>query len=350
MPQLSTPRRRLRVDLSILALVGVLLVAAVGAGGSALYRSFYSPSAFVMDYLELLSAGRAADALQLPGVAVERADLAEAEIEPGVSEALLRQRALSQLTEMEVVSEADAGQERTAVTVSYRAGGHPGTSTFLIEQDGWIGIAPGWRFAESPLAAIELTVLGADQFAVNGFAIDRRQVSVDGLEAAPEDPLPLLVFTPGVYAVTVDTPIAAASGTALLADSPMVTTALKVQAEPTEEFIAIVQERVEEFLEGCTEQEVLQPTACPFGFPVQNRINSAPKWSIAAQPHVAVEPDGAHWRIPPADAVAYIEVEIRSLFDGSVQLVEEEVPFQVNGTIRILADGSASIRVGSPAD
>ena len=110
MPQLSTPRRRLRVDLSILALIGVLLVAAVGAGGASLYRSFYSPSAFVMDYLELLSAGRAADALQLPGVAVERADLAEAEITPEVSDALLRRSSLSPLTDMEVVSESDAGQ------------------------------------------------------------------------------------------------------------------------------------------------------------------------------------------------------------------------------------------------
>ena len=50
------------------------------------------------------------------------------------------------------------------------------------------------------------------------------------------------------------------------------------------------------------------------------------------------------------DAVAHVEVEIRSLFDGSIQTVSEDVPFQVNGTIVILADGTASIRVGSPED
>ena len=40
-----------------------------------------------------------------------------------------------------------------------------------------------------------------------------------------------------------------------------------------------------------------------------------------------------NWRIPPADAVAHIEVDIRSLFDGSVRHVSEDVPFLVTGHI-----------------
>ena len=35
-------------------LIGVLLVAALGAGAASLYREFYSPRAFVLHYLELL--------------------------------------------------------------------------------------------------------------------------------------------------------------------------------------------------------------------------------------------------------------------------------------------------------
>ena len=76
---------------------------------------------------------------------------------------------------------------------------------------------------------------------------------------------------------------------------------------------------------------MLQPTACPFGFVVQDRIVSPPTWSITAQPTVSVVPDGAGWRIPPADAVAHIEVDIRSLFDGSVEAVTDDVPFVVTG-------------------
>ena len=346
----KAPRRsRLGVDLALLALVGVMLVAAMGAGGATLYQQFYGPSAFVARYLDLLSAGRAADALHVPGVALDRETLAKAGIDATSSEALLRQAALAPLTDVEIDSEATAGGA-TSVDVSYRAGGHKGSTTFVVEQDGWVGVTPNWRFSTSPLAAIELTVRGADQFAVNGFEVDRRQVSVAGADAAPLDPLPLLVFTPGLYSVTVDTPISRSTGVGVLADVPLATTPVDLQTEPTEEFVAVVQKRVEEFLVECTAQEVLQPTACPFGMEVANRIASAPKWSITAQPVVTVAADGAHWMIPAADAVAHIDVDVQSLFDGSVDPISEDVHFQVNGTIVILPDGSASIKVGSPED
>ncbi|WP_350350814.1 hypothetical protein ABS642_15590 [Microbacterium sp. A8/3-1] len=342
-------RARLGADLAMLALVGVLLLAAIGAGGATLYQQFYGPSAFVTRYLDLLAAGRAADALRIPGVAVDRETLDAAGIDAAASEAMLRHAALAPLTDVEIESEEPA-DGKTAVTVSYKAGGHAGTTTFLVEQDGWAGVTPDWRFTTSPLAVVDLTVLGADRFAVNGFEVDRRQVSAAGAEAAAADPLPLLVFTPGLYSVTVDTPIAQASGTGVLADTPLAITPLEVQTTPTEEFIGVVQQRVEEFLTECTTQEVLMPAACPFGLEVRNRIASPPKWSISTQPQVTVAPDGGNWQIPTTDAVAHVEVEIQSLFDGSVEPVSEDVPFQVNGTITILPDGTASIRVGSPDD
>ncbi|WP_214443654.1 hypothetical protein, partial [Mycobacterium tuberculosis] len=119
----------------------------------------------------------------------------------------------------------------------------------------------------------------------------------------------------------------------VLADEPLAVTPLDVQTEPTEQFVDVVQERVEEFLSQCTTQEVLQPTACPFGLRVQNRIAEPPTWSITQQPEIMVAPsDDGHWQIPPANAVAHVEVEIQSLFDGSVEEVSEDVPFRVNGT------------------
>lgn len=347
-PETTAPRRsRLAADLALLSVIGLVLVAALAAGGMTLYKQFYGPSAFVVRYLDLLAEGRAADALQVPGVAIDRETLEVAGIGPSASEAMLRQSALAPLSDVEVVSEEPDGGT-TAVTVSYSVGGHAGTTTFTVAQDGWVGVTPNWRFTTSPLAVIELTLRGADQFAINGFEVDRRQVSIDGTNAAPLDPLPLLVFTPGLYAVTVDTPIAQSEGIGVLADSPLATTPVDVQTEPTDEFVAVVQERVEEFLTECTTQEVLQPTACPFGLEVSNRIASLPKWSIATQPTVTVVPEDGHWQIPATDAVAHVEVEIKSLFDGRVQAISEDVPFQVNGSITILPDGTASIRVGSP--
>ena len=346
----SAPRRtRLGVDLAMLTVVGLMLVAALGAGGVTLYQQFYGPSAFVVRYLDLLSSGRAADALQVPGVALERETLEKAGISPAASEAMLRRAALAPLSDVKVESETP-GKGGTAVTVSYQASGHPGSTTFLVEQAGWAGVTPNWRFTKSPLAVVDLTLRGADRFAMNGFEVDRRQVSAAGAEAGALDPLPLLVFTPGLYSVSVKTPISTASGFGVLADTPLAVTPLDVQTTPTPEFVEVVQQRVEEFLTACTEQEVLQPTACPFGRIITNRLSSAPKWSIATQPTVTVTPDDDGWQIPPTDAVAHLDVDVRSLFDGAVEPMSEDVPFQVNGTIVILPNGTASIRIGTPGD
>ncbi|UNK71017.1 hypothetical protein [Microbacterium sp. H1-D42] len=346
----SRRRARLGIDLTILGLIGVLLIAALGAGGASLYKQFYSPSAFVHRYLDLLASGRAADALRVPGVALDLAVLQESGIHGTASEALLRHAALAPLDDIEIVSDIKKDGVHQ-VKVSYKAGGVEGRTTFSVVQDGWVGVTPAWRFERSPLAEIELTVRGSDTFAVNGFAIDRRQVAAHEENPDPLDPLHLLVLTPGLYSVTVDSAIAATPGVSVLSDKASASTPVDVQAQPTAKFVEVVQQQVEQFLSTCAKQEVLLPTSCPFGLEVQNRLapGSMPKWSITSQPKVTVVPDGASWAIPATDAMAHIDVEIQSLYDGAVRELAEDVPFQVNGTIQVLPNGSVSIRVGSPS-
>lgn len=349
-PELTQPPRqphrrpRLWLDLTLLGVVGVALAGAVVAAWATIEREFYSPSAFVEGYIGLLADQRATDALAVPGVTVSTAELEAAGLPATASEALLRGAALAPLSDVRVVSEEQDG-DRTLVTVEYEARGFPGTTTFEVERDGSIGLAPTWRFATSPLAVMNLTVTGSMSFDVNGFTVDKRQASPDGVDADPLAPVPLLVFSPGLYSVSVDNRIASTPGVAVLSDSPFQAIPITVQARPTEEFIGVVQKEVEEFLTACATQEVLQPTACPFGYFVQDRIDSLPKWSIASQPTVDVAPDGAGWKILPAEAVAHIEVEIRSIFDGKVRELSEDVPFIVTGTITVMPDGRLSIVV-----
>jgi hypothetical protein len=155
----------------------------------------------------------------------------------------------------------------------------------------------------------------------------------------------LLVFSPGAYSIAVDTPLAKTRGVAVLADVPLKNVPVQVKAEPTEEFVTVVQERVTEFLDACAAQQVLQPTGCPFGFFVQNRIEKLPVWTIVEPPPVSLVPAGADWRIAPAQATAHISVSVRLLFDGSLRQVEEDVVFDLAGTVVIQPDGSASITV-----
>lgn len=337
-------RRPLAFDLGALAIVGVLLIAALGAGAVGLYRQLYSPTAFVSRYLDLLAQGRTAEALTLPGVPVDSTVLEQAGLPGTADEALLRPAALAPLSEVAVVGE----EERdgiTYVTATYRAGPHEGTTVFQVEPAGWPAGLPTWRFAQSPLAVVELTVRGSRQFQVNGFEVDTRQVSPAGVDADPLAPVALLVFSPGLYSMSVDTPVSHTPGVAVLSDTPAADIPVDLQTEPTTAFVEVVQERVEAFLTECTTQQVLQPTGCPFGFTVQNRIVDPPTWTIAQQPTIALEADGAGWRIRRTQAIAHIRVDIRSIFDGAIRHVDEDVPFFLDGGIEILPDGTASIVV-----
>ena len=42
------------------------------------------------------------------------------------------------------------------------------------------------------------------------------------------------------------------------------------------------------------------------------------------------------------------ENDVRSLFDGTISHVSEDVPFLVTGDIAVLPDGTATISVGGP--
>ncbi len=339
-------RRSLAFDLTALAVIGALLVGAVGAGVGVVYRELYSPSAFVERYLSLLAEGRATDARAVPGVELTSGQLDRAGISPTASDALLRSSTLTALTDIEVVSETTAGGV-TDVDVSYRSGGHSGHTAFRVERDGWIGIAPAWRFTRSPLAAIDLTVRGATRFSVNGFELDTRQISPDGVDADPLAPVSMLVFSPGAYSISVDTAISTSPGVAVLSDAPQKSIPVDLQTQPTTEFVDVVQQQVDEFLASCATQEVLQPTGCPFGYFVRNRVQGTPTWSIAENPVVTVEPDGAKWAIPRVRALAHIDVDIRSIFDGRLYEVSEDVEFFLTGSITILPDGTASIQVSA---
>ena len=106
-----------------------------------------------------------------------------------------------------------------------------------------------------------------------------------------------------------------------------------------------MQQQVEDFLTACATQQVLQPTGCPFGLVVRNRIEEAPVWAMVQQPVVSLVPDGANWAIQRVQAVAQIQVDIQSIFDGSVRHLDEAVPFSVAGTVTILPDGTAAITI-----
>ena len=90
---------------------------------------------------------------------------------------------------------------------------------------------------------------------------------------------------------------------------------------------------------------MLQPSNCPFGIEIDNRVKSAPAWSISAYPEVALTGGEASFDMPATEGQAHIVVDVQSLYDGDLSTRDEDVPFSVGISVTIAADGSLAIQL-----
>jgi hypothetical protein len=309
-------RRAVRIWAIAFALLGLGFAATV----IALNSTVYSANGFVLSYLNALSRGDSASALETRGVlTANEADTS-----------LLTDEAMGSLEDATLVRDTPGQNGIHTVVFDVVASGVPARSEFLVEQVSTrFGIFPIWRFVASPLTTASITVLHDDRIRVNGMDVTTT--------ASPGSPGSFLVFSPGVYTIDHDSTFLTAEPVILEATAigQIADASVDVQANP--EFVAKVQSDLVGFLDSCATQQVLMPTGCPFGRAFRNRIDTLPQWSIATYPTVAISPgmDAGTWWVPRADGVAVINVDVRSLFDGTVTTVNEDVPFSVEYTVTI---------------
>jgi hypothetical protein len=334
------------------AIVCVLLLGAVFAAIGALNRDVYGPGSFVRTYLSELASGDAAAALALPGVKLSAAQLAAADLPESSSDALLRSATLGELTEITEVADDEVDNGAHEVTFSYEADGVYGESTFIVAPNGTrFPLIPTWKFEVSPIAVMNLSVEHTTAFSVNGFDVDTRAVAPAEQKPAFDNIVNLQVFTPGRYTVETSTELLQSPEEKVLIDVPATVHEASVAAEPTDSFIDGVQEAVNTQLDDCATQVVLQPTGCPFGIVIDDRVEGDPAWSMEDYPEIALEPGSDSWLITPTTGSVNIEVDVRSLFDGSVTHYNDDVDFSMTGHVYLLSDGSVQATVsGEPIE
>ena len=308
-------------------LFGVLLLA-FGGTVVALNTTVYSAAGFVSSYLDALARHDVSGAVAMPGV----------EHPAGALPDLLVPDAMGQLTSYSLVSDvADGDDHRLRFDVHF-ADDIRAEVEFAVEFTGpRLGAFSGWQFTRSPLGVLEATPLHAADFEVNGVAVS----SADG----PNQPVRFQVLTPGIYTLSHESTFLTAEKATFLADDSVGETAatLDIQASPA--FVDQVNTELAGYLDECATQQVLQPTDCPFGQSMSNRIEGLPEWSIAAYPQVTIVPaeEGGAWLVPPTPAAAHLTVQVRQLFDGTLSTFDEDVPFEVEYEITFPGDGSLLI-------
>lgn len=330
--------------------VGVLLIVSAFAAIGALNRDVYGPGAFVGTYLSELAAKDAASALAMPGVELSKKQLDAAGLPEGSSQALLRSATLGSIDQVTEVADEDLGDGIHEVTFSYEAGGTYGESTFVVASNGTrFPLIPTWKFEVSPIAVVNLSVEHTTSFTVNGFDVDTRAVAPAEQKPAFDNIVNLQVFTPGNYTFETSTDLLISEQEKVLVDVPSDMHEAAVVAGPTDEFIEKTQEAVNAHLDACTEQVVLQPTGCPFGIVIDDRVDGEPAWSMDEYPEISIEAGAESWLIPSTTGSAGIDVDVQSLFDGSITNYNEDVEFSMTGQVYLLSDGNVQAMVsGEP--
>ena len=342
----------LRAVLAIVVVAALLsagLVATIGA----LNRTVYSAGGFVEQYLDALARGDTVGALALGGVMPDTEDLAAwgltDEAAGDLPETLLRASVLGGLDNIELASATAtaATDDGTAQTVvfDFDLNGTASSMAFTVERAGtFAGVFHSWQFSVSPLAVLQVSVLHERSFTVNGLTLDTRAHSAADAPATFSTSAAYLAFAPNRYTFEHESAMLTAQEATVrvTAAGPA---AVEVDAVPNETMVAQVQSELNKFLDACATQTVLQPTSCPMSFPIDDRIEGAPVWSITAYPPVTLTAGELSFEMVATDGLAHIVVEVQSLFDGDINIRDEDVPFTMGLSVVVQPSGALAIQL-----
>ncbi|WP_104169826.1 hypothetical protein [Cryobacterium sp. M23] len=334
-------RRAIVAVVIVAALLGAGLVATIGS----LNRDLYSAGSFVGQYLDALARKDTAGALLLPGVRPTAAELEAAALPKDLPDTLLRNSVLGELTDIRLTADDESADGRHTVDYEFRLNGTPAAMTFQVESAGtFFGVFDSWRFTTSPLAVLRVNVLHQATFSVNRLTLDTRAHAADGAPETFSNQAAYLAFAPALYSFEhSSTLLDAASQTVPVVASGV--TDVTVDAQPNAQFIGQVQAELDRFLDDCTTQQVLQPTNCPFGIEINDRVRDDPIWSIAQYPPVTLVAGDSTFEMPDTEGQAHIVVEVQSLFDGDVEVRDEDVAFAVAISVTVNPDGSLALQL-----
>ncbi len=325
----ATPREARRAYFIRWGVVFGLIIAAFIATVVIVNSTVLSARGFADTYLSALARHNVAGALDLPGVTLP---------DDG-NNAMLDPNALGRVSNIQLAADRPVGAGAHRLEYELDLNGTAARTTLSVEPAGRIlGLFNSWRFAASPVGLIDVTPASDSRFLVNGLSI----TAPDG----PGSTVRMRVLVPGVVRLSQDTNLIEAKPADILVLDRATVSSVVVAASAKPGFVRLVQEQLNGLLDDCVTQQVLKPTGCPFGETVRDRITGPPEWSMVEYPSVAIQPGSTPgtWEVPPSDGAVRLNVDVRSLFDGTVSRLDEVVPFTVGYLISFADDGSPVIR------
>lgn len=275
--------------------------------------TLYSAGGFVMGYLGALEDGNY-------GLAASRAGLSDVPVVlPVASEPATNPR---------IVEEGALPNGDIVVRVAYDLAGEEQETVFVVrETEPILWFFNAWEFSRTPVARLEVTVVGDTRLVMNGTELDVSRLGV---------PPRASVLVPGFYEASLNTEWVEGPSVTKTVTEIGSTQSIRLTVDPTPKLNDVVTQAVEDFLDDCADQAVLQPASCPFGITIDDRVIGVPEWTILDYPDVrlGLGNDRASWSMVANRGAAEVTVQVQSLFDGSINEQTELVSFDLFGVVR----------------
>lgn len=337
-------RRSQRTRIVALIWIGSIAVAVAASAISlfALNGSLYSASSFVLRYYDNITSDNIGEMLRTPGVAIDPKN-PKFGLPAATSTALLRSGTISTYPKhVRIDSDRTHSDGSHTVAVDFELDGQAFQASYQIAPAAPLfGVINRWRFVSSPLQLLSVELEHGTHVQVGNLTLDARASSSDD-PAAFSRTAHYLAVAPAMYTLSYNSDLVAAApshATVLPAHENSVV----VDVEPTPSLVTKVQDKLDDFLAECVTQEVLQPTGCPFGATINDRVTGAPSWSIVSNPVVTLEPGPDGFTMPQTPGVVHLKVQVQSLYDGATSTTSQDVSYHVGLTLQLRDDGSLSI-------
>ena len=317
-PALPTLRNMRRLVIGWTALAAG--VVALWFGGVAwLNATVYSPTTLVEDYLGALGTGDTGRAVALAGL----------DAIPPVSP-----RAEHTPQSIQISGLQEVGESTVLVQADYQLAGESERTVFTLDQQppAW-GLFHRWIFSLPPTATVTASVDGLDQLALNDLPRPGSSTTV--------------VLVPGVYDLHAASQWLEAPSYTTTLDEPGSEWTVAMDVAPTDALVEQINQAISEYLVECASRQVLQPSSCPFGVQVVDRVWDLPVWTIDSLPALSLveSPVADAWIVRALGGEASVSVTLQSLFDGSLRVYEESVSFSLSGEVTDLDSDSPALRI-----
>lgn len=278
----------------------------------ALNQSVFSPGGYVLSYLD----------------ALERGDFGEAAARAGLSEVpVVFPDVTALLTETSIGATLAIDDDEMVVQTRYLLDGIPGEALFTLTRlPRVLGLFDRWEFRDIPQGEIIARVLGSNELTINGVTL---------LESDTENGVALLY--PARYTVSWSSGWLETDSVELALEGTAANT-VRLVASPTPELVAQATQATTAYLQSCLDQAVLQPTGCPFGLTITDRVSGEVVWEVSTPPRIvlAMLDDETTWQVSALGGEVTVNVSVQSLFDGTVSEVVETQTIDVTGLIDAL--------------